>query len=147
MAIYISKCIYPPAPACQGPPGCEAFLPMTVPKSFQSFKSQVDSPKSFQSFKSQVDSQVFHFQSAISSLPVWCQLLAVCRSAIWCLVVFFEVVTGAREWGVTLTWVCTLNLGPPRVSLKNHRISSLSPGPSQIRKSAPKGTKSEQKGT
>ena len=51
---------------------------------------QTACPKSFQSFQSQVDSQVFHhfqsfpvLQSAISSLPVWYQLLAVCKSAIW----------------------------------------------------------------
>ena len=45
---------------------------------------QITVSKSLKSFQSQVDSQVFHFQSAISSLPVWYQLLAVCRSAIWC---------------------------------------------------------------
>ena len=52
--------------------------------------------KSLQSFQSQVDSQVsIHFQSfpivqsAISSLPVWYQLLAVCKSAIWGLVTVY----------------------------------------------------------
>ena len=46
---------------------------------------QTACPKAFQSFQSQVGNQVsIHFQSfpvlqsAISSLPVWCQLLAVC---------------------------------------------------------------------
>ena len=53
---------------------------------------QTACPKSFQSFKTQVDSQVFHsfpeipsFQSAISSLPVWYQLVAVCFDLLTCL--------------------------------------------------------------
>ncbi len=37
--------------------------------------------------------------------------------------------------------MCALNLGPPRVPLKNHQISSLSPGPSKITKNASQGPK------
>ena len=48
----------------------------------------------------------------------------------------------ATDNTVTLPWVCSLTLGPPRVPMKNHQISSLSPRPSKTRKSAPKVTKS-----
>ena len=43
IGIHIYIYIYPPAPACQGPPGCEEYWPIADSKSFQSFKSQVDS--------------------------------------------------------------------------------------------------------
>ena len=71
--IYIY--IYPPAPF-RGPPGCEGFLSnrwFQVPPVLQ---SPVDS-QVFQSFPVQ--------QSAVAGLPVWYLLLAVCRSATWCL--------------------------------------------------------------
>ena len=73
---YLS--LYPPAPL-GGHQAAKSMLQSACPKSFQSFKSQVDSQvfhSSFQAFKSQVDSQVsIHFQS--SSLQ-----LAVCQSGI-----------------------------------------------------------------
>ena len=78
--VYVYIYIYPPAPACQGPPGCEAYVCnhcFQVPPVLQS----------------PVDSQVFQsfpvLQSAIASLPVWYLLLTVCRSAIWCLVTVY----------------------------------------------------------
>ena len=102
---------------------------------------QTACPKSFQSFKSQVDTQVFHsfpefpvLQSAISSLPIWYQLLAVCFDLLTCLL----DPTGDP---VTTPGVYHLNPGSPGVPLKNHHISSLSAGPVKIRKSAPRVTK------
>ena len=46
----------------------------------------------------------------MSSLPVWYQLLAVCKSAI-CLINLF---TRSPKCPVTLPGVCALNLGPPQ---------------------------------
>jgi hypothetical protein len=72
--IYIYIYIYPPAPL--GPPGCEGYCAnhcFQVPPVLQS----------------QVDSQVFQFKSASVSLQVWYLLLAVCRSAVWCLVTVY----------------------------------------------------------
>ena len=144
-------------PPLGGHQAARRMLPSACPKSFQSFKSQVDSQvfhSFFQSFKSQVDSQVFHsfpvLQSAISSLPIWYQLLAVCWltfscSAISCLaypLFFFPL--DPTMWRVTLTLVWCLNPGSPRAPLKNHHISSLSPGPLKIRKSGPRVTKRHQ---
>ena len=105
---------------------------------------QTACPKSFQSFKSQVDSQVFH-----SFPPPICNCrFASLVSAFSCLQVsnlgFADLFSRATEWRVCLNWVCTLNLGSPRVPLKNHQISSLSPRPSKIRKSAPRVTKRHQ---
>ncbi len=96
-------------------------------------------PKSFQSFKSQVDNQVFiHFhsfpilQSAISNLPIWYQLLADCLSAFICLL-------EPTDNPVTTLGVCPLSPGPPRVPLKNHHISSLPPGPNKNQKKCTQG--------
>ena len=102
----------------------------------------VPSPSNHLNHKLTVKSSI-HFQSfpilqsAISSLPVWYQLLAVCWYLLTCLL-------DPTECPVTLARVYSLNLGSPRVPLKNHPISSLSPGPLKIRKSASRFTKKHQ---
>ena len=73
-------------------------------------------------------------QCAISSLSIWYQLLTVC----------YLLLTGLlnpMDSPVTLSGACALNPGSLRVPLKNHQISNLSPGPSKIRKGAPRVTK------
>ena len=112
-------------------------------------------PKSFQSFKSQVDSQVFNWFPFISSPEVCNCQFASLVSAFRCLQIsnwWFSSCRSANWWLANLLLdptdntfyhppVYSLNLGPPRVPLKNHRISSLSQGPLKIRKSGPRVTK------
>ena len=132
---YIYTRIYPPAPL--GAIRLRGILFQSrSPKSFQSFKSQVDSPKSFQSFKSPVDSQPVYLYTCI---PVYLDTWIPGPDGICDLIESWF--PGARMWQVTLPWVYYLSPGPPRISLKNHQISSLSPGPSKIRKSVPKVNK------
>ena len=128
--MHIYMYIYPPAPR-RGATRLRRVL-------FQS-----PCPKSFQAFQSQVDNQVFHSFPVISSPPV-------------CNCQFANLVFANQQSGVCRSVYCrprtnvlpppgyNLNLGPPRVSLKNHQISSLSPRPIKIRKSAPRITKRHQ---
>ena len=82
--------VYIRRPPSGGHQAAKRMLQSACPKSFQSFKSQVDSQvfHSFPVLQSAISSLVFHsfpaLQSAISSLPVWYQLSAVCRLAFSC---------------------------------------------------------------
>ena len=88
-------------------------------------------------------------KSAIVSLQVWYQLLGVCKSAIGGLALADQqigdkLICYCRPGRSPLPSLgCVPSTWPPlRESLKNHQISSLSPGPSKIRQSVPKVTKS-----
>jgi hypothetical protein len=53
--------------------------------------------------------------------------------------VFGNCLLDPRDEPTTINLEGYLNLGPPREPLKNHQISSLSPGPSKIKKTSPQG--------
>ena len=124
--------INPPAPACQGPPGCEGYCShLLVPSLFNYLNHKLTVVFSMHLHSFSV------LQSAIGCLPVCYLLLAVC----------YLLLTGLlypTDKRVTPTLVYSLNPGSPRKPVKNHQISSLPPGPLKIRKSDPRVTKSHQ---
>ena len=124
-----SRLPYPPAPF-RGPSGCEGYVCNCIPSVF------------CYPFCNYLFFQSTSLQLPVCSLPV-CQ--SDSRSLQTGVGIFdFELSTGPGDRRVTTTWVYSLNSGPSRVSLKNHQNSSLSPGPSKVRKSEPKVTKRHQ---
>ena len=129
---YIYTYTYPPAPACQGPPGCEAYcshLLIPSPFNYLNHKLTVDFSIHFHSFSV--------LQSAIGCLPV-------CLSAFSCLLSAVVSCLVGHGPACYPNFARALNPGSPRKPLKNHKISSLSPGPSKITKvipGRPKGIK------
>ena len=102
-------------PPFRGPSGCEGYC----------CNQLFPNPSNHLSHK--FDNQVFHAFPIHSSPPV---SKAVCHSGIS----FYLSANGdlllvldPPDRGVTLTWAYSLDSGSPRVPLKNHKISSLSP--------------------
>ena len=116
--IYIYIYLYISAgPSFEGPPGCGGYV--------ANWQSQV--PPVFHCIW-----QFASLVSAFSCLQVSSLVFGNC------------LLDPPSNEITTTTRVCCLNLGPPRVPLKNHHISSLPPGPLKIRKSAPRVTKRHQ---
>ena len=126
MYIYIYYLtLYPPAPPCEGPPGCEGYVCIPFPVSCI--------------LVSCCSVSCFIFPSSPS--VCYCQfislvfVLGLLKPAIGDIGFLFS---GPTNWGLTPNWLYPLSLGPSSVSQENHRISKLLPRPSQIRKSEPK---------
>ena len=128
MYIYIYIYIYKiRRPLVEGPSGCEGYVCNCIPTVF------------CYPFCNYLFFQSTSLQLPVCSLPV-CQ--SDSRSRQTGVGIFdFELSTGPGDQRLTTTWVCALNSGPSRASPQNHQISSLSPRPAKVRKSAPKVTK------
>ena len=118
--MYIYIYIYTPAPF-RGPPGCEGYVCSCCLRVLSVL------------------------QSATVSLPVCQSGICFLLSESLPTVLKANCLVDLGTVPLPLSWACSLNPGPPRVSLKNHQISSLLQRPSETRKSHPRDLKSHLK--